>query len=416
MSLSDNDRARFLSFVMRDQPPSVDESKAVHAGTTTVTDLVDQWLDSEGMRRRAWRYFNDMFGNANPTGLRVTVIYRTQQGVHFKPAGGPCAPNQAVQVQPWWTDQTILACPSLVDNPGELQTPQGPVSCQFIGNQLSQCGCGPNMALCLPGAFVDTYLTSVYREPAMRGQWAYDHDWSWEQWLGGDKLIADRYLYHFYLASRSQVPTKDTAPFLTELLATPLGEFVETDYPQGPGAPEYAGFLTGPGFLMQHNNFRSRIAIMTEQLLCTDVGGALNLPGPDYPGGITEFINPDHDALTLQHATPECAGCHYPMDNLGSTLFGFDTSGEWDVTADISTLGYVFGEVGEGPKFLAEGYVQRGPGFMDCMARRAWEDFSSAGWETLTQAQQDELLQAAEAGPRTLLRQVVMGAPMKARR
>lgn len=182
---------------------------------------------------------------------------------------------------------------------------------------------------------------------------------------------------------------------LDALVEMPFSEWARYELPEG---PERAGVVTAPMFLTRFNNFRSRIRALIENLLCRDVNGACNIDAT------ATFFNADLDDLTLSHADhDDCSYCHYPMDNMGSIW-----EEEGTASLELSTVGHVYGETGEGPAFLVQGIIERAPEFYGCMARRAWETFSGAAWDELDKEQRDTFTETAKQGPRDLLQSVML--------
>ena len=73
-------------------------------------------------------------------------------------------------------------------------------------------------------------------------------------------------------------------------------------------------------------------------------------------------------------------------------------------------------QTGEGPAFLMRDYIERAPEFMPCMAKRAWESFSGASWDDLSEEQQAAFTEEAKLGPRNLLQKVMLSPLMRALR
>ena len=87
----------------------------------------------------------------------------------------------------------------------------------------------------------------------------------------------------------------------------------------------------------------------------------------------------------------------------------------WDAPEDRqSTIGHVFGQTGEGPAFLMKGYLERGHGFAECMAKTAWTEFSGMPWSHLDEATRGHFVQIAIDGPKTLLQAVMTSDALSA--
>ncbi len=384
-------KLRFASFAVTDHSPTVAEARALAKGDVTVAQLVDQWLDSDNHRERIQRYFHDQFGFARDIPLyeEISVLLPDDDGVYQLEALEPCDPAMAVQAEAWWLDEgkTILMCPEANN---EL------MCFQYGEFEFGSCGCGPKQIACAPASVLPRLSADITSEFSHRAVHAYADDWSWFELLGGDTFYGNRPMFHFYLynqtiAALAELPTEED---WQRMAALPMSGWAEGEYPEG---PERAGVVTSHAFLFRFNNFRSRVRALTEKLLCKDVDGTLNT------SNLSEFINEDHDELTLSHSDElQCAECHYGMDNIGSALFGWDDGGFFS-EPERSQVGHVFGETGSGPSFVIEGYIERGGGFEACMARTAWEDFTGESWKVLDDATAAVLVKAAASGPRAAI-------------
>jgi hypothetical protein len=58
-------------------------------------------------------------------------------------------------------------------------------------------------------------------------------------------------------------------------------------------------------------------------------------------------------------------------------------------------------------------FVERGPGFARCMAKRAWETFSGLPWDELPVADQEAFEKLAKDGPQPLLRGVLTSPALR---
>lgn len=398
---------RYLSFAIRDQAPTVEEAQAFAAGSVSLDALVDQWLDGDEHAARIERYFNDLFGVRKTLQLTQPHLVLTldPEGFYYIGVKGRCSLSEAEAVAAWWSDDTVQACPSATSPSVGASASGRTVSCAAAANQLSNadCGCGPSMILCLPQSLMGELWRSVRKEFSERGLEAYRSDRSWGELIGGDYVVANRELYWLYLflGGVTTEPRDPTAAELATLAALPLsGEGVVSAFPAG---AERAGVVTSPGFMQQYNSYRSRIYGITTALLCQEVDATLNTAGLD------SFYNEDLPELNEapQFSNGDCTPCHYPMENLGSALLGWDSVGRFDARRQLSQVAHAFGEQGEGPAFLAAAFVERGPKFAQCMATKAWEDLSGVDWDWLSAADQAAFLTMASEGPRALLRGIL---------
>lgn len=410
---------RFLSVAIRDRLPTVDEAKRAYQATDKedeLTSLVGQWLASPEHKARVERHFNDMFG-VGPyvflaDGATDLVQYPTEpgeapadlstNGVWHLPKDVKTSCGTPVQANAWWSDTPIMICPTAVS--AAISFGGGSIRCSdpFSANGMrhASCGCGPEQILCYPRHLKKNATVAVAREFAQRARYAYEQDLDWLTVFGGDQFYGDRWLYHHYLyqdkiAWMLQVPSAGELAFLKSLPvdgSRRLATFPTT-------VRERSGVVTSPAFLRRFNNFRSRVRAITEQLLCRDIDPSLNT------SGISTFVNTDLSDFDRAHGTQSgCAGCHYAMDNSGSTLLGWSDMGFYEGWDPKSQAGHVFGEDGNGPQFLMQSYIERGTGFTECMAKRAFEGFSGGSFDDLATDKRAELVALAAQGPRPLIR------------
>ena len=395
---------RFMSYMLRDQQPTVAEAKAFYAGSSNMTALRDTWLGSADFTdRRLHRFFNDWFG----VGAEINIIQfshylpQNADGVFYHAIKGECATSDAVSQDAWWTPngEKIQICPNLVGS--QIYFEEDGTHCSFSGSNgllNAKCGCGPQQVLCAPSTHLQTHQDSIRQEFAKRAVYVYKNSLTWDQLLAGKLIIGDRYNYHSYLITGYVVPygAGPTSAQLATMRGFSMSAVSMTDAPIV--GPERAGVVTSPGFMAQFNNFRSRVRALSERLLCRDIDGGLNTDG------ISVFLNNDLSDFDKEHGTKEgCASCHFPMDNLGSTLLGWDANGFYQQWLNLAQTGWSFGQQGTGPEFMMKGFVARGPGFTECMATRVWEDFTGAAWADLSKPSQDKFLALVPQGPRSLI-------------
>lgn len=406
-------RLRYMSFVLRDQPPTIDEAKALAHGETTIDALVETWLGSAEHKARIERYFDDMFGVREWVDLMSDefVLAKSDGGAYHLPSKAACSGGQVVDADAWWTDQKVSMCANSTS--ATLKVTSGGTTHACGGEwddgiQFAGCGCGPKQILCIPEELVAPLRNEVRREFAVRGGAAYAEDMTWTKLFADPFGLGTRSLYWYYLFQTKLVERSITpsAGDWSTLAAVPMEAKTAWSMPSG---EERAGIATMAGFLKQRNNFRSRIRGLTQSLLCQDIDATLNTDN------IATFINPDLDASDLAHGhKPGCQECHYPMDNMGSTLLNWDTNGDRISWKDVELSGHVFGETGSGPGFLVKGYVERHPNFFGCQAKRAWEDFSGKAWDLLAATERAEFEVEARKGPRALLQAIFRSAALKA--
>ena len=404
LSADSLDRLTFAAFAIKDQPPTIAEAKAVIAGEQSVDALVQSWLSAPEHIERIRRHYRDLYGAAAFEAAVFPNLRVTDQGLYY-PGGDeeeatPCDPSEAVQVEAWWAPpgQTISMCPEGVTG---MCTP---IMYEEDGESWEEpCGCGALQIACATEEHAALARIAVNEEFERRAAYVYENNLTWMDLFAGDFVVANQYLYLAYL--NTAFIEAEGGLLGSEAAARTLQGISSTGWERHPfpGAAERSGVVTAPGFMVRFNNFRSRIRALSEGMLCVPIGPELNTDG------ISTFINTDLGPETTNHAKAECAECHYPMDNAGSLILAWGVEGEFN--PETSQAGHVFGQTGDGPSFLMQSFVQRGPGFIDCMAKRVWEDFAGRSWDSLDTTQQKPIVDAANAGPRTLLR-TVLTSPM----
>ncbi len=419
---------RFLSLAIRDVLPTVAEAKEFHAATDKDAKLdyfTGQWLQSNEHKARVKRHFNDMFGispwvfiaDANldlmlydpaspgsaPSDLNTAGVYHLANTVKAT-CGTP------VSATAWWSDSNIMICPSAVS--AAISFSNGSIRCTdpFAANGIlhANCGCGPDQIICYPKHLKKNIVSGVALEFAERGYYAYTQGLGWLDLLGGNKFYGNRWLYHHYLWQEKigynlELPSQAELTFLKSLPTTG-----QTYLPLPATTIERSGVVTSPAFLRRFNNFRSRVRAITEQLLCKDIDGSLNVDNYD------QFINPSLSAFDRAHGEQQsCATCHYSLDNFGSTILGWTPEGYFEKWAPPSQLGHVFGEDGTGPRFLMASYIERGTDFNLCMAKKTWQEFSGADWNVLSATEKQDFLTSAAAGPKEAIEAVLSSDALK---
>lgn len=403
--------ARTYSFLIRDHGPKPEEINALLQGTVSLEDLQKEWLASAAHRDRMLRYFDDMMGYREALIILGpnARLNKTPDGVYFSPKKGGCASTEAVSAEAWWLPEGVQArfCPNLL--PTELTPEVGSktLDCTKAGRNgflNPACGCGPDRIQCIAGEEANRLLQEVQREFAERALQVYEKNQSWLDLLAAPEFYGTRRLYWLYLQNQSQfAPAAFQEETLRTLRSLPLDKPEVRPYPAG---AERSGIATAPGFLVQYNNFRSRIAGLTRSFLCQDMNPTLNTDG------IQTFVNPSLKPTDRAHGEKaDCSSCHYALDNLGGAVMPWTDRGVYQPR--ISSRTHAFGETGEGPAFLMRSFVERGPGFEDCMARRAWEDFSGQSWAQTDEAIKSTVRNWVAEGPGPLIHTLIASEELK---
>ena len=442
---------RFISLAIRDAPPSLEETDRFLSGETSLDTFVAEWLESPKHEERVRRYFSDFFGIAvGFTPFDSFLLEKNGSGVYRLRQKPDCTLAEAVSRPAWWLNEgeTILICPTSTSDAfrypstdpvvmaecagaDPLLTNNGcHVLCSASANQAGdpRCGCGPEQLLCMPcertGARSSACDPASARnrelehaldlEPVERGLHVYRNGLSWFDYLGGNFFYGPRALYLYYLHGQGQLMTTalsaETA--IAQLRTIPLNGATTAAWPAG---FERAGVVTSPGYLNTYNTFRGRARALSLKLLCHDVDQRLNTDRFEgYP-------NPTFTAADRDHGSDQrCSYCHYGLDNQASMLFGYhpDGAAQYDYDPLPSQEGHVFGQDLAGPAALVRGYVERGPGFDECMAKRTWTSFTGLSWEeTLSDPDRAGFLEMSRKGPRALIRAILtspvlrMGTP-----
>jgi hypothetical protein len=427
---------RFLSSAIRDRLPSSAEARRFHAAKDKDAELdafVSAWLASPEHEDRVRRYFHDMFGIEpyvfiadaeldltpfDPAEPGEAPADLSEAGAWYLPKAVKATCGPVVDADAWWTEDPIRICTSATSAVLQFDLDSdgyGEVRCTDAGGangiRHAQCGCGPEQIACRPSPTKNKITAGVALEFRERGLAAYEGNRPWGELFGGDDFYGDRWLYHHYLWQQRVVPSAlaPTAAELAVLHALPTTQRIWIAHPSG--SPERAGVATSPSFLTRFNNFRSRVRALTNELLCKDVDGSLNVD--DYHG----FLNPDLSDFDREHGNQaSCATCHYSLDNFGSTLLNWNDGGYYEAWDVKSQVGHVFGIDGAGPRFLVDGYVQRASGFDECMAKKAWESFTGAAWDGLQDGDRAAFVAAAADGPRTTIRTILRSEAIRALR
>ncbi len=436
---------RFLSLAVRDQPPSLEETRAFAAGERPLDSFTNEWLASPQHLAHVRRYFADFFGiSAGFTPFDQFLLEKNADGVYRLPKKPDCTLDEAVLVPAWWLEEgeTILICPTSTSDAfvfpsedpevvavcGDHDPKNTSDGCSVLCNSVfnleldPRCGCGPGQLMCMPCELPGTDFCDAEQgrarsrdverefniETIERGVFAYENGLSWFDYLGGDFFYGNRSLYLYYVLAQGHHLTGELSgdDALAQVWAIPMHERVRAPWPAGFAR---AGVVTSPGFLSTYNTFRGRARVLSQRLLCHDVDETLNVDG------YQTFRNPSlSDADRAHGENPSCNFCHYGLDNQASMLFGYDltATAAYDHTPIPSQLGHVFGVDDEGPAALVRGYVEGADGFDACMAQRAFASFTGLDWQqALTDADRAELTRVAHDGPRGLI-QTILTSPV----
>jgi len=396
---------RYLSQIIRDHPPSPPEAKAVYSGEKTVEQLRDEWLSTPEHKARVARFFADMLGAPNFFFVNEDAYFLEQNpdGIWYSKVKGACSSASAVSQTAWWTaggTETIAICPNIVSTQMSVTVNSSYFGCNWLDGFLKPgCGCGPDQILCTPKIMRSDLAQDLAREFQDRAVYVYEAQLTWNDLFSSPAVYGNRAMAQFYLLNQYVYPWQLAPPAaeLLKLKQIPLQE--KTWFEAAQIGAQRAGVVTSPAFMRRYNNGRSRVRALTDALLCHDVDGSLNRRG------ISQLVNPDVNPLGVSIVSrPECATCHFGMDNLASTIFGWNDQGSYERwPKQLSQLGHGFGEAIEGPQALMESYLQRGPGFQECMSKKAWEDVSGRPWSALSTTEQSDFLTASSQSPYTLL-------------
>ncbi len=376
-----------LSLAARDELPAREDVEAYLAGVKGREALLEEWYASPSHGKRVGRIFGDLFGIPDtPFVVRDGAVLVTNARGAYESHNGEttCEGDEPLErVFPWWEDG---------------------------GRQVDVCAalaCGVGALRCAPKEAMPKVRAAVAGELADRARHAYTRDLDWTQLWAGNWIYGNRYLFFAYAyesmflestAWKPAPPAADQAALLAFVRLAPRASATQSTLPAF--LPARAGVVTAPQFLKRHNNFRSRIRALSQNLSCEDVGVFLNT------SGISSMINPSLSAFDRSHgAKPGCASCHYGMDNLGSSLLGWSDVGHREWWHAPSQKGHAFGVEGDGPGFLMRTWVERGPRFQECMARQVWASFSGGrDFSSLGERTRGRLVEAAERGLRGAVR------------
>ncbi len=404
---------RYLSQVLRDSPPTREEAEAVYNGEKSVEQFRDEWLSSPAHQERVARYFFDLLGAPNYFHVNDDAYFLEQngEGIWYSPSKGDCSAANAVNSTAWWlsADESISICSNIVSSQLSVTISGTYYGCSWTNGFLrTGCGCGPEQILCYPKSLRRELMDDLSQEFKHRSAYVYAQQLTWKDLLSSSSIYGNRPLAQFYLLNQYVIPwqTAPTASEIARLRQIPMQEKAWFD--ASTLGAERSGIATTPAFMRRFNNPRSRIRALTDALLCHDVDGSLNT------SNISTLVNPDTNALGQSIVTrPQCATCHFGMDNLASTLFGWNDQGTYERwPKQLSQAGHAFGQDITGPAALMESYIDRGTGFSECMSKRAWEDFSGRPWSALSSDDQSAFVAAAGQSPYALLRGIFLSSAL----
>lgn len=353
------ERLRAVSLQIRDIPLSLDEAEKVVQLETNASQLKTQWLESLEHEARVLRLFNDWFGMNNNVFANVWDNYgrdKEPDGSWQTANGFPrCSEeSQFIETEVWWED---------------------------VGNRTKLCNvpdCGPHALKCTPKTYFPFFANAIKSELTQRGLYAYKNNWTIDEFLKSNKIIANRFLYYVYLQSAGvfiDPAINWTQPYVADELFSSIMSLHLKDFSliDAPNFRERAGFVTAPVFLQRYNNFRSRIRAMTNDFLCQDVSSTLNTSGIQSLVNTTSLTPVDR-----AHATrAECSGCHYFMDNAGSLLLGWNDIALWQFWQPWDMSGHLFGENGSGSAFFITQFLeQKRKEIGECLTRKTWHSIS----------------------------------------
>ncbi len=405
---------RFYSMAIRDLPPTLAETQAFLAGSTTLDELITTWLATPEHQTRMRRYFSDSWPVlATFTPFYFLTLEKNASGIYRLAEKPDCGPADAVSAPAWWLPEgeTVSICKtSTSDAFSYAGDPKLNCYDYFDGFLDPKCGCGPHQLMCEPKELRLKLAVDNNNEIQRRGLYVYNNDLSWFDFLGGNFFYGNRSLYHLYLweqglMQRGLVPVETV---LTALRSIPLVDWVRADFPPG---VERAGIVTSSTFLSTYNTFYARPRALSLNLLCHDVDGRLN------PDDFKEFVNKSLTVANLDHAKKEkCNTCHFGLDNLASALFGYDAIGDAELYLDPfpSQAAHVFGENVSGPGALIKGFIERAAGFHECMAKTAWTSLTGLSWaNSLSKADRDVFTGLAQTGPRALTQGIIKSSQLR---
>jgi hypothetical protein len=152
-----------------------------------------------------------------------------------------------------------------------------------------------------------------------------------------------------------------------------------------PGHRTRAGVL-GHGSVLTVTSYATRTSpvLRGKWILSNLLGVPPPPPPPDIPSLVEKTADgkplPVRQALESHRRSPQCAGCHAPMDPLGFALENFDAIGRWRATDDTAAPIDASGTLPDGSRF-------QGPdGLRDVLLARKQEFVTTLAEKLLTYA------------------------------
>ncbi len=433
---------RYMSLVVRDQSPTVFESKVFYENKENFNKFLEEWLQSKEHDERLKRYFQDVFGVKEDVFIMHSdfLLEENHHGVLQSNAkdndndgkelndgvdedGDICSyENSTLITTAWWSKagESVRICNNLRSLVVKSHNRSGDETrCYEVGSKNFSsrvCGCGPEQILCLPKKHYENYKSSIRHEFSDRAIFVVKNDKSWFDLMGGDFFYGNKLLYHhyLYLSKIKSHAVFDKSNLLTsnDIVRLKNLDLENSSYVSFPDVlpnkdsevvslhMEWAGLLTMPGFLKQNASIRSRSQEIVNSFLCSTIDSRLNI------GGISEVVNPHvSDEFRRLSKTSGCAGCHVPMDNLATIFINWNDEGVYNYLNSKESIGHFLGETGIGPQFLAKTLVENEM-FNECMVKKAWEGFSGTKIETLSEKERKVLKIFSLEGPKSLLENI----------
>ena len=329
---------RALSLDLRGVVPTVVEHEAVEDAGELPEDLIDQWLDSEEFVTRSVRIHRDLLwnsltniqlvGNRHRIGVfRVAggqpIWWRAAQSNYYR--GGPqraqCLDQPArfdaggallvevdeegyrregwVMVSPYWDPTTeIRVCG--FDAQAALVSPSGTDCSTTAALADYECGCGPELRWCAPGAVNAAITRSMTEALERRMGDLFRDDRPYTDLFTGRRTYVNGHLVHFWKHLRNfprglqfDPPPMDLA-LLPDLTYSQEGVWAEIELDSA-----HAGVLTDPAFLLRFQTNRARANRYYTMFLCQ--------PFSAPPGGLPSPA----DSCSSEPDLQQRCGCKY---------------------------------------------------------------------------------------------------------
>ena len=331
--MDESEVLRAWSLQLRGYPPSVNEYHAIETGETNPDELLDLWLESEDFAEQSVRFHRNHFWpnitNVNLFNASFSFrreagslpYWRINVGTIYRGGPVPCLDQPAefdggqiitweqedgthlegyVLVNPYWAPETTIKVCAF-DARATLNAPDGTSCKSRVGLTRAECGCGPELKWCA------TNETAT----AMRDALGVAVDVAVERLIAEERPYTDLFLkniayfngplahYWTHVAQRYDL-------YPANANVVPVG--LISDIPYGDVdvwkavelAPQHAGVLTSPVYLMRFTSNRRRGRRYIEALL--------NQPFVPPAGGldIDSEASPEPDTT----AKDGCKYCH----------------------------------------------------------------------------------------------------------